>query len=359
MKNTWASGALELLKHAEDHSKLNTSFDRKIAFISIDNSVELTLKSFLSLPKRYFGEKRPTRKELDEAYNSFTNLLDLTEKYANNKLNGIEINDIEHYHRIRNTLYHQGTGLSPNEEYVELYLSIAKILLYRLFDIQIVSNDSIDKSIYSEILIGWSQIDKLINDILNQRNIETKTQFKWKIFQENKLSDKRTVELINNIRKERNRIAHTNSFEEKPSPNILNQINEVKDVLQNIFNSYSKKNETNFFYYPSISKIQGQLTSRTFFGPPNYGEDPENDRKEKAYIIKLKEPVNVISKSNKIEEGDFDITRFNIREVQIVSNNDLTDLINKDVNASGTFFGAHTGHHRTEVLLEISQIEKI
>ena len=31
---------------------------------------------------------------------------------------GIDEADVEHYHRIRNTLYHNGTGLSVDDEYL-------------------------------------------------------------------------------------------------------------------------------------------------------------------------------------------------------------------------------------------------
>ena len=39
--------------------------------------------------------------------------------------------DIEHYHRIRNTLYHNGTGLSVDEQYLLAYRQIAAIIAIR------------------------------------------------------------------------------------------------------------------------------------------------------------------------------------------------------------------------------------
>lgn len=358
MKNTWASGAIELLKHGEEHLKLDTSFDRKMAFISIDNCVELTIKSYLSLPKRYFGETHPTRSELDNAYNSFPSLLDLIDKYAHEKLEGIELIDIEHYHRIRNTLYHQGTGLSVNEEYLELYYSMARILLLNLFDIKIDQTSKTEKSLYSEILIGWSQIEHLINDILKQRSIESKNQSKWKIFQEMNLVDKATLILINKIRNERNRIAHSNSFDIKPDKYLLPDIEKVKNTLKESFNSFSQKHNSDFSFYPLESELSGELIVRSFFGPPNYGEDPINDAREDAYILKLKYPINVISNKTIFEEGDSDITELNVNEVQLVPNKSLKGYVNKIVKVKGVFFGANTGHHRTPVLLDLKEIEE-
>src|SRR5437879_3327161 len=45
MEHTWASGAIELIRHADSHIHLETAFDRRIAFISIDNSVETSIRT--------------------------------------------------------------------------------------------------------------------------------------------------------------------------------------------------------------------------------------------------------------------------------------------------------------------------
>jgi hypothetical protein len=59
VEHTWASGAIELNRHADSHIHLETAFDRRIAFISIDNSVETTIRTFLSLPVSKSGIKVP------------------------------------------------------------------------------------------------------------------------------------------------------------------------------------------------------------------------------------------------------------------------------------------------------------
>ena len=57
MKATWASGSIELLKHADSHIDLDTAFDKRIAFISIDNCVETIIRTYISLPKSKSGIK--------------------------------------------------------------------------------------------------------------------------------------------------------------------------------------------------------------------------------------------------------------------------------------------------------------
>ena len=300
--------------------------------------------------------KKPSKSELDNAYNSFPSLLDLIEKYAGKKLEGIEINDIEHYHRIRNTLYHQGTGLSVSKEYVELYNSIAKILLNNLFGIDIKSCHT-DKSIYSEILLGWSQIAQLLSNMATQRGIEGKKRLNWDSIQEQIISEE-IMNSIRTVREERNRIAHNNSLDTIPDKSILLEIEKIKHELTTSFNSYSKKYKTDYYYYPSISKIEGELTLQSFFVPPSYGEDPVNDEREDVYILRLNYHINVISEKEEREEGDLDSTKLNIKEVQICTLEPIRHLVNKKIKVSGIFFGANTGHHWTPVILDVKDINK-
>lgn len=355
MKDTWASGAIELLKHAEEHIKIGSAFDRKIAFISIDNSVELIFKSYLSLPKRYFGENRPNRKELDDALNSFPTLLDLIEKFAGDKLDGIELNDIEHYHRIRNTLYHQGTGLSVEDEYVEMYNSIAKILLNRLFDVEITHDSLTNKAIYADILIGWSEIEKLIGEILVQRQIVFKKQFKWPIFDKLSIVDKDIMQKIKNIRIERNRIAHSDLVE-KPIDNVISDIEYVKKALKKVFDEYANEHDAEYTYYPSVSVLKGRLTERLFFGPPGYGDDPLHDMQERIFVLIPNNPINVIRNETMKKQNSFDTTHLNVDEVQLNTSIEIDAFLEKEVIVTGVFFGAHTGHHKTPVLLDVNDI---
>src|SRR5271167_4567784 len=124
MEKTWASGAVELLRHADSHINLESAFDRRIAFISIDNAVETMIRTFLSLPKSKSGIS-VSRKQVEAAEKSFPLLLETFWRNVGSRLTGIDESDIEHYHRIRNTLYHKGTGLSVDVEYLLAYRQIA------------------------------------------------------------------------------------------------------------------------------------------------------------------------------------------------------------------------------------------
>ena len=46
-------------------------------------------------------------------------------------------------------------------------------------------------------------------------------------------------------------------------------------------------------YGPAVATLTGKITARTTFGPPNYGEDPAHDRREKYWYLNLDAPICV------------------------------------------------------------------
>jgi hypothetical protein len=107
----WASGPAEILQHGINLLKTDTDANRRLAMLSIDNAVELMVKTYLGLPKRVTG-LRISRADLAEINESFPRLLDALEQHASDKLDGIDLGEIDWYHRLRNELYHQGNGLN-------------------------------------------------------------------------------------------------------------------------------------------------------------------------------------------------------------------------------------------------------
>lgn len=103
----WASGPGEILGHGLSLLKKDADANRRLAMLSIDNAVELMLKTYLGLPSRITG-KTVTRRDYQEACMSFPALLDAIEHHAPEKLRGVNLAEIEWFHRLRNELYHQG-----------------------------------------------------------------------------------------------------------------------------------------------------------------------------------------------------------------------------------------------------------
>jgi hypothetical protein len=127
----WVSGPREILQHAINLMSSGKQADYRIAFLIIDNAVELTVKTWLSLPERITHIK-VSKNEFDENSTSFPGLIKLLEAKAPEKLVDIDLSEIEWYHRLRNQLYHQGNGLTIEPDKVEKYLEFAKSLFYQL-----------------------------------------------------------------------------------------------------------------------------------------------------------------------------------------------------------------------------------
>jgi hypothetical protein len=109
-------------------------------------------------------------------------------------------------------------------------------------------------------------------------------------------------------------------------------------------------------YQPTVVELKGTLSVKTYYGPPNYGENPETDAKEALPVLILKEPVNV--RGNADSNSGFDRKSVNdVGEIQLVLTTPYKELIGKTVLVSGTLFHAFTGHHHTDVLMDVGSIK--
>jgi hypothetical protein len=206
MEETWASGAIELLKHAESHIQLDTAFDSRIAFISIDNSVETSIRTFLSLPKKKSGFKIP-KKEIDEAGNSFPKMVELLFMYSASKLVGLDDGDIEHYHRIRNQLYHNGTGLGVDQRYLLAYKQIAAVLLNNLFGVKVSSQSK--ESTLENLILLWNEVESLIKKKFQENGVDTHHTYKWEMAMQEGVLSIDDINQLTELRMIRNTQVHS------------------------------------------------------------------------------------------------------------------------------------------------------
>lgn len=354
MDKTWTSGAIELLDHASGHIPLETAFDKRIAFISIDNAVEIAIKTYLKLPKQFFGTDAPSRKEFDDCNNGFTNYLLLLTKYAEQKLIGIEPGDIEHYHRLRNTLYHDGTGLSVDQKHLDAYFVLAKLLLKRLFNIDF---QEVEEHVSLEgVIINWNHIEELIAEIT-----EDGGTFKWEEAMSKGLL---TIELINEIsdlRKLRNQIVHSKSIDDQQ---LITAFGKSKSVLQEL-RKHAEKNrailsDRNFFFEPSICEIKGKMTFNHFYGPPNYGATKDPEELESVWVLNFETTINI--HYERPRKSGFNSSQYNIKRVQLTVGNSKIKLAkyqDKIISVKGKFWEAQTGHHFTSVMMDVMSVEEI
>jgi len=206
MEETWASGSLELLRHADSHIQLDTAFDSRIAFISVDNSVETSIRTFLSLPEKISGVKFQ-RKEVEEAGNSFPKMIDLLFNKSRSKLAGLDDGDIEHYHRIRNQLYHNGTGLGVDRRYLDAYRQIAAVLLNNLFGVKADPKGA--EATLENLILLFNEVETLVRKTFEDSGVDTGHTFKWEMAMREGVLEMEDINQLTELRIIRNTQVHS------------------------------------------------------------------------------------------------------------------------------------------------------
>jgi hypothetical protein len=229
MEKTWASGAIELLRHADSHIDLDSAFDKRIAFISIDNSVETSVRTFLSLPEGKSGVKIP-RADVEAVGNSFPKLVALLFKHAGNRLTGIDPDDIEHYHRIRNQLYHEGTGFSVDDQYLVAYRSIAAVILQSLFDVT-YANTGAEAPRLDVLILNWNRIDQNLKARFHDAGIDDRT-WKWEEAFQKKVMTPDQVQDLTELRMARNRLVHSATVDSEDVAHWVRKSKKLLDALE-------------------------------------------------------------------------------------------------------------------------------
>ena len=111
--------------------------------------------------------------------------------------------------------------------------------------------------------------------------------------------------------------------------------------------------------YAASVTLTGTIRAHVFPGPPNYQSIKRGDRKERAIILTLTAPVCTTGD----DPSGVDVPENDIRDLQLVINNAahwkiVNRRLGKRVAVTGTLFHAHTGHHRTKVLLDVTDISQ-
>jgi len=107
-------------------------------------------------------------------------------------------------------------------------------------------------------------------------------------------------------------------------------------------------------YEPEKVTLTGRLVYRTFYGPPNYGENPKTDSRETQPILILDSAVDVVANG-----GDpTDQTERGVKGITLVVEHSTRRFIGKRIAVEGTLFHANTGHHHTKVLMTVASIKK-
>lgn len=243
----WASGPGEILRHGLSLLEHDTDTNRRLAMISIDNAVELMIKTYLGLPKRITGLFIP-RKEYQDMAESFPVLLDGLEKHAPEKLDGIDLGTIEWYHRLRNELYHQGNGLTVERDKVEIYAELANLLFKNLFGEKLVPHAISETELLGEFMAVWVSIERTMyrlaeltypDRLKGQRiNVGPITSF----LARDKTLDKSVADEIDQLRQIRNRVIHGETDRKSIiTVDLMDRMRRIHSALEQKLATYEEK----------------------------------------------------------------------------------------------------------------------
>jgi Domain of unknown function (DUF4431) len=104
-----------------------------------------------------------------------------------------------------------------------------------------------------------------------------------------------------------------------------------------------------------VVQLAGVIALKSYFGPPNYGEDPKTDSIETQAVLKLSSPLCVQADPQDHSPAESDQTMVTLVPLGKM---DLGTYAGSVVVVIGTLFHANTGHHHTPVLLQIERIER-
>lgn len=105
-------------------------------------------------------------------------------------------------------------------------------------------------------------------------------------------------------------------------------------------------------YDQNDTYLTGTVELRIFFGPPNFGEDPETDSKETQALLKLDQPICVIEDYKKHQEAEINQTEITLAPHGSIS---LSKYAGKRIRVKGNLYHSDSGHHHTSVLISIAE----
>lgn len=106
---------------------------------------------------------------------------------------------------------------------------------------------------------------------------------------------------------------------------------------------------------PSVSdpvELTGTIRREPFFGPPGYGDTPDQDRRETALILRLEPPICVTR-----EPASPCLERGIVHEIQLVWTQALGPWPPEGecIRTRGHLFRAFSAHHRRGLLLDVTK----
>ena len=187
-QHPWQVGPTELIEFALERMHKGSDFDRRLAFLVLDLGVETLFKTYLKLPESVtqFHTKRGERLEASEG--NFHELLRGVQNSNPQKNDKLIFAHIEHYHNMRNMLYHQGNqAMAVPYHQLEGYAILAVELLREYLDVDLseklkppapdpkLNDDPVADSVEVEVTLGRYRIERRKSETIVVYSIENNT----------------------------------------------------------------------------------------------------------------------------------------------------------------------------------------
>jgi hypothetical protein len=113
---------------------------------------------------------------------------------------------------------------------------------------------------------------------------------------------------------------------------------------------------------PKEVTLTGELIKRTYWGPPNWGEQPATDSLEDAWILVLDAPACVLADhaNQTNDQPEYNVIVMQLVVTELGPGNEylkqVANLVSRRVTVAGALWHAVTGHNRTPVQLMVASI---
>jgi hypothetical protein len=152
----WAKRPFELIFHAEVHYQSGTDYDRRLALISFDNSIEVSISTYLTLNPIQRGNRQYKREDVNKWLIKYHSKLDFY--FDELTIRGLPVykgkDEIVWYHDQRNELYHGSNSGIPAQDVLDDIRKVAIWIFSILFDIVDVESKLATAIAHAEVVIS-------------------------------------------------------------------------------------------------------------------------------------------------------------------------------------------------------------
>lgn len=167
----WARGPFELILHAEIHYRRGDDYDRRLALISFDNSIEVSVTAYLSLNPINRNGREYKKEDVEKWLRNYHTKLD----FLSEEIKGRDLPDevgkdiIVWYHDLRNEQYHGGGRGVPGKEILDGIRKAAIWIFSVLYNVVDVDGE-LDTAIMEKSIGVFKESSKTIDRLIDDKH---------------------------------------------------------------------------------------------------------------------------------------------------------------------------------------------